>query len=240
MPAEFDPLGPPAAPSRRLRSFELLLVLFVAFAGSVAISLYVVFSNASLYGSETSPTLNFATVIQEIAGLGVLFYVLFRQGRRPRDLGFTFNWKDLPLSVWLAFAAVVVGIIASSLLSYGYRQATGQPLNTTPKNVEFISAGFSLWTLVVIVINPFFEELIVRAYLISEIQSLTGSAALAVGLSVALQVTYHLYQGLTSALLSAAIFAVFSLYYVKTKRIVPVILAHFYFDFMAVAYYWWR
>ena len=230
----------PAKASQRLRCFELMLVLFVAFAGSVSVSIYTLFTGASLYGSNASSALNFVGVIQEVAALGVLSYVLLRQGRSPRDLGLTFNWKDLPLSVGLALVALIAEVVAWKLLSYGYLRATGHNLDTTQRNVEFITSSFSVWTVILVTINPFFEELIVRAYLISEVQSLTGSALIAVVLSVVLQATYHLYQGPASFVIYAAMFAVFSIYYVQNRRIVPVILAHFYFDFMAVIYFWWR
>lgn len=239
--AEIDSNDPARAKtSQRLRCFELVLVLFVAFAGSVSVSIYTLFSGASLYRSNAPSTLNFVGVIQAVAALGVLLYVLFRQGRSPRDLGLTFNWKDLPLSVGLALMALIAEVIAWKLLSYGYIRVTGQNLDTSQKNIEFITSSFSIWTLILVFINPLFEELIVRAYLISEVQSLTGSALIAVVLSVVLQATYHLYQGAASLVIYAALFAVFSIYYVKTRRIVPVILAHFYFDFLAVIYFWWR
>ena len=136
--------------------------------------------------------------------------------------------------------ALIAEVVAWKLLSYGYLRATGHNLDTTQRNVEFITSSFSVWTVILVTINPFFEELIVRAYLISEVQSLTGSALIAVVLSVVLQATYHLYQGPASFVIYAAMFAVFSIYYVQNRRIVPVILAHFYFDFMAVIYFWWR
>ena len=85
-----------------------------------------------------------------------------------------------------------------------------------------------------LIINPFFEELTARAYVISEVQFFTSSRGLAVLFSVLLQSSYHLYQGLGPALLTIPLFAVFSLYYVKTKRILPVILAHMFFDFLAL------
>lgn len=237
---EIDSSEPPARSSQSLRWAELVLVLFVAFAVSVAVSIYTVFTGVNLYGSNPSSALNFTGVIQEVAALSVLFYILFRQKRSSRDLGFSFNWKDLPLSVGLFFMALFAEVIVWQLLFYAYGRATGQNLNATPKNVEFIASSFTIWTLVLVIVNPFFEELIVRAYLISEVQSLTGSAVVAVVLSVVLQSVYHLYQGLTSVVLYAALFAVFSIYYVKTRRIVPIILAHFYFDFISVANYWWR
>jgi len=49
-------------------------------------------------------------------------------------------------------------------------------------------------------LNPFFEELIVRAYLMTEIMDLTGSAMLAIATSVLLQASYHLYYGWFGAL----------------------------------------
>lgn len=86
-------------------------------------------------------------------------------------------------------------------------------------------------------INPFYEEIIVRAYTISEVKCLTGSNYLAIILSIVIQTSYHLYQGLSSALMLAVMFLVYSLYYVKSKRIMPVIIAHMYFDFMALIRY---
>ncbi len=44
--------------------------------------------------------------------------------------------------------------------------------------------------------NPFFEELIVRAYLMTEIGELTGSWLLAVLVSSLVQASYHLYYGM--------------------------------------------
>jgi membrane protease YdiL (CAAX protease family) len=48
-------------------------------------------------------------------------------------------------------------------------------------------------------LNPFFEELIVRAYLMSEVIDLAGSPAFAVALSVAVQFSYHLFYGWAGA-----------------------------------------
>ncbi len=79
-------------------------------------------------------------------------------------------------------------------------------------------------------LNPFFEEIIVRAYLMTEVRQLTGSGAKAVMVSTALQMSYHFYQGVPMALSDGAAFLVFSLYYSKTRRITPVILAHLYMD----------
>jgi membrane protease YdiL (CAAX protease family) len=111
---------------------------------------------------------------------------------------------------------------------------TGRALNSTPRNVEFMSSMLSVAGVIFLLINPFFEELIARAYVITEVRFLTGSSFLAVLASVVLQSSYHLYQGVVPALLSMALFGVFSLYYIRAKKIMPVILAHMLFDFLAL------
>ena len=83
---------------------------------------------------------------------------------------------------------------------------------------------------VFISVNPVYEEMLVRAFLITETVALAGSAGLAIAFSVLLQTSYHLYQGLPWALMGAITFLIFSIYYVKTRQIVPVIIAHFIFD----------
>jgi len=83
-------------------------------------------------------------------------------------------------------------------------------------------------------LNPFFEELIVRAYLMTEIGELTGSWILAVGVSVVFQAGYHIYYGWPVAVSLGFQFLVFALYYAKTRRAAPIILAHGIFDFWAL------
>ncbi len=79
-------------------------------------------------------------------------------------------------------------------------------------------------------LNPFFEELIVRAYLMTEVRALTGSWMLATALSVVVQFSYHLYYGWEGAIALSFLFLVFSIYYARTQRATPIIVAHGIFD----------
>ncbi len=72
-------------------------------------------------------------------------------------------------------------------------------------------------------VNPFFEELLVRAFLITEIEAIFANTNLAATMSIVLQTTYHLYQGIRSALALSSSFTLFTLYYVRKRRILPVI-----------------
>ncbi|HXT11433.1 MAG TPA: CPBP family intramembrane glutamic endopeptidase [Candidatus Angelobacter sp.] len=90
--------------------------------------------------------------------------------------------------------------------------------------------GVFVTTIIYQCINPFFEELIVRAYVMTQVRQLTNSAVIAVIASTLLQTSYHFYQGVPLALAEGGAFFVFCLYYAKTKRITPIILAHLYSD----------
>jgi membrane protease YdiL (CAAX protease family) len=87
-------------------------------------------------------------------------------------------------------------------------------------------------------LNPFFEELIVRAYLMTEVLDLTGSSSLAVALSVAVQFSYHLHYGWVEAISLSFQFLVFALYYALSRRALPVIVAHSLFDISDLVRLW--
>ncbi|QUH28562.1 CPBP family intramembrane metalloprotease [Vallitalea guaymasensis] len=76
------------------------------------------------------------------------------------------------------------------------------------------------------VINPLFEELIVRSFFIEKIEALTNSSLVAIILSIILQLLPHIYQGFIALIYLGVMFTIFSLYYIRYRRIVPVILAH--------------
>jgi membrane protease YdiL (CAAX protease family) len=81
-----------------------------------------------------------------------------------------------------------------------------------------------------VLVNPLFEELIVRGYLMAEIVDLGGSEITAILASVLIQVSYHTYQGFLRCALVAIMFAIFSIYFSRTRKIEPIIIAHFYSD----------
>ena len=89
-----------------------------------------------------------------------------------------------------------------------------------------------------LLLNPFFEELIVRAYLTTEIIELTGSSLLSVLGSVVVQTSYHLYYGWLGAISLSFLFLAFALYFARTRKALPLIVAHGAFDFCS--FFWLR
>lgn len=72
----------------------------------------------------------------------------------------------------------------------------------------------------------------------TEITGLTGSSALAVVVSVLVQFSYHLYYGWVGALSLCFPLVVFALYYAHSRRALPVILAHEFFDILGLIHIW--
>ena len=177
------------------------------------------------------------SVWNELFAIGLLAYVLTRQGRRFAQLGLRPAWTDLPRSFMLV--AVSVLVIAVSLAAGGaaYRALTGRPIPPSRDLIPFARAGIGVSTVIFVALSAFFEELIGRAYVISEVVAMTGSRAAGIAVSVLVQAVYHLYQGLPYALALGLMFLIFSLYYAHARRILPLIVAHFMSDFFPHALY---
>ena len=110
-------------------------------------------------------------------------------------------------------------------------------LATGPNSGDFF-AHPSVLAIPFTLMNPFFEELLVRAYLMTEIVELTGSSALAIAVSVAVQTSYHLYYGWSGALSLAFLFLAFALYFARSRRALPVVVAHGVFDIYGLVRLW--
>jgi membrane protease YdiL (CAAX protease family) len=209
-----------------IRVLELGLVLFVGFAYSLVTSLHHQWLGAT-HGFDVSghdPTwVGLRDLAQGVPVICVLLYVLSRRGRGLREIGVTARWSDLPLGLALYALLPLVGVILLFL----------------PSSRPFLAAATFGWhaRLSTQVLAPLYlagllcaaakEELLVRAYMMSEVLDLTGSAFLAVASSTCLQALYHLYQGRVLAFVQALTFLTYSLFYWKTRRATPVVLAHF-------------
>jgi hypothetical protein len=68
----------------------------------------------------------------------------------------------------------------------------------------------------------------------TEIKALTGSWLLAAAFSVLVQFSYHLYYGWEGAIALSFLFLVFSIYYARTQKATPIIVAHEVFDILGL------
>jgi membrane protease YdiL (CAAX protease family) len=223
--------------SNKLRYFELCLVLTVAFARSVIGSISSLFSASYPYASRDAGLLVLNFIVAELSALGLLCYVLFRQGRALTEIGLSIRWKDVPISL-LLFLGTYASYFVSYLVFYSIQNVLVPAAVTAPAiQHPVLDASLKYLPFIALLINPVFEEVIVRGYMITEVELLSRSTTIAVISSALLQTIYHLYQGVLPALASGCGFLFLSIYFVKKRRLLPVILAHLYFDMLALVMY---
>jgi membrane protease YdiL (CAAX protease family) len=234
-PAEI-PANPPADPSdKRLRWLELSLVLTVCFADSILGSLGILKDGPSAV-RHTSQMGYAIGLVHQAAGLTLLGYVLWRRKIRIASLGLRWSFADLGRGVLVAGLAYLAYAGGHALLHLFDNAARSQP-----QSVQVARAMFghpSILAIPYTIVNPFFEELIVRAYLMTEVSALTGSWILAAALSIVVQFSYHLYYGWEGAIGLSFVFLVYAIYYARTQKATPIIVAHGIFDILAFVRLW--
>jgi membrane protease YdiL (CAAX protease family) len=227
----------PEASSRaaRQRWFELCLVLLVACGTAFLNALYILKN-----GPNAVPHMTYdrwlVGIVQEVTALLLLGCVLSRRSLRFKDLGLRWSLGDVGVGLLVtgsSFAAYLVGLTVVHLFHYAMY---GIPARG-PSGSDFF-AHPSVAAIPFSLLNPFFEELIVRAYLMTEVLDLTGSSTLAVALSVAVQFSYHLYYGWAGAISLSFQFLIFALYYARSRRALPIIVAHGFFDIYGLVRLW--
>lgn len=218
---------------RMSRKTQLCLVLTVGFLIPVVSSLCI-FLGWWHPGPATSYRF-VRRITLELVGLLCLYFVLSHQKKRFQDIGLSLAIRltDLGHSFALFFGA----LFASALLGGLVYVLLGRVTRPQLDRAALFGTAFGVLPVLYVLLNPFYEELLVRAFLISEMEAIYRSTALAVWISVALQTSYHLYQGLPAALSHVPAFLLFSLYFVRTRRILPVILAHMLLDITALTLY---
>ena len=178
------------------------------------------------------PQLQYILCLHESIALGVLAYVLLQQRRTLRDIGLQFKFSDLGSGILLA-----IGGMLASLLAQGaaYTAQPGGVTTSQSATADPASLGqLGLIAVFFVVLNPVFEELLVRGYFMSEVSFLTSRRWIPPVASTLLQGSYHLYQGIPSAIGVTACFLLWALYFKETRRLLPIILAHFLGDAYAL------
>ncbi|WP_230010392.1 CPBP family intramembrane glutamic endopeptidase, partial [Microbacterium sp. Bi128] len=93
------------------------------------------------------------------------------------------------------------------------------------------------WTVPVLVLSAIrhavVEEVIVVAYLLDRLGKLGWSVPAAIAASALLRGSYHLYQGFGPFIGNAVMGVVFALFYIRTKRVMPLVIAHAILDTVA-------
>ncbi|SCG19458.1 CAAX protease self-immunity [Micromonospora echinofusca] len=97
------------------------------------------------------------------------------------------------------------------------------------------------WTVPVLILaavqNSVLEEVIVVGYLVTRLRQLQWRIGAIVATSALLRGSYHLYQGFGAFLGNVVMGVVFSLFYLRTRRVMPLVVAHTLLDVVAFVGY---
>ena len=231
---------------------EILLVLGVSLGMSALYSLLVIIDlqtrpvplSSQVTAMNTSqapgrPWLDLAYQLRGALGLVIPALLALHLLRRDRpfaiaDIGL--DWRRRP---WFdigtgALLAAVIGVPGIGL----YLVAHSLGFNTA---ISASSLPDIWWGVPILVLkaagNAFLEEVVVVAYLMTRLGDLRWRPWAIIAASALLRGSYHLYQGWGGFVGNAIMGVVFAYFYTRTKRVMPLIIAHTLLDIGAFVGY---
>jgi membrane protease YdiL (CAAX protease family) len=229
---------------------EVLLVLGVSLGASAvyaALSLLrkllapipLSQSQATLNGSVV-PNQAWLDLVYQLVGIGfgvlpafLALHLLARDRITARSIGLDRTRPGADLARG-ALLATVIGV--PGLLLYLAAHALGISATIVPSALPDV-----WWRIPVLLLsaamNATLEEVVVVGYLITRLRQLGRGAAVAVGISALLRGSYHLYQGFGAFLGNAVMGVIFGWFFLRTKRVLPLIIAHTILDTVAFVGY---
>ncbi len=110
-------------------------------------------------------------------------------------------------------------------------------------NASVVPAGLpALWWAVPVLIlaaaqNAILEEIIVVGYLMTRLREIGWRVGAVIAASALLRGSYHLYQGFGAFAGNAVMGVVFGLFFLRTRRVLPLVVAHTLLDVVAFVGY---
>lgn len=166
--------------------------------------------------------------------VGFALYFLSREIRSPaRFVGFDTSKPGPDLALGVVLTAVI-GIPGLGL----YLVARAMGLNTT---IAASALGEDWWSLPVLVLaaiqNGVLEEVVMVGFLFTRWSQAGWSLPKVVLVSALIRGTYHLYQGFGGFVGNIVMGIVFGAVYARTRRVMPLVIAHALLDIVAFVGY---
>lgn len=239
------------APPRRLLATEVLLVLGVSI-GASALTAALSFAERATRAeplSDQRTALNVSRLPDRpwfdladqllrtglaLVPVALALYLLTRYpGSGARLLGLDRTRPVTDLGSGTALAALI-GVPGLALYVLALHLGFG---------VQVVPAALdeTWWTVPVLVLAAvqaaLLEEVVGVGYLLERLRAMGWHAAAAVAAHSVLRGSYHLYQGVGGFLGNAVMGVVFALFYLRYRRVVPLVVAHTLLDLVAFVGY---
>jgi membrane protease YdiL (CAAX protease family) len=245
-----DPAAVDAPPSRRALTGEIVIVLLLSLGQSAVYAVVSLIAKltagkplsqqAAVLNQSQSPrpyldlTYQLLGIFFALIPVALAIYLLSRDRLAPRrTLGLTADRPGFDLG-WGTLLAACIGI--PGLLLVYVARLLGISADIVPAALQPV-----WWAIPVLVLsaieNAVLEEVIVVGYLITRLRSLGWSPVAVIACSAVLRGSYHLYQGFGAFVGNAVMGVVFALFYLRFKRVMPLIVAHSILDTAAFVGY---
>jgi membrane protease YdiL (CAAX protease family) len=137
----------------------------------------------------------------------------------------------------IAGFALCIATYGLTVLAWAATEALAPQLIAQTRAAPLVQGSFSLGTVLTLsAVNAIFEELFVCAYLVAALEPMIGVAR-ALSASIALRLLYHLYQGPLAVLVIVPLGLVYTLWFVRTRRLWPLVIAHAVTDMIGLGAY---
>jgi membrane protease YdiL (CAAX protease family) len=254
-PSERDPVVVDPGERRGLRN-ETLLVLGVSLGASAIWSLLRIIERltraeplrqqTTAMNNAVTPDRPWLDLAYQLVGIALplvpvllALYLLNRLHRPAVDvpagrfigLDRTQPGRDTLHGVALA---AVIGIPGLGL----YLAAKAIGINTQVSAANLADVWWSAPVLVLAAIeNAILEEVIMVGYLFTRWRQLAWSWPVVIGVSAVIRGTYHLYQGFGGFVGNLAMGVILGLFFLRTRRVMPLVVAHTLLDVVAFVGY---
>jgi membrane protease YdiL (CAAX protease family) len=236
---------------RRVIRNELLLVLGVSVgASAIWATLQIIerLTRVEALADQTAALNRTATpdrpwldLVWQLTRIGVALvpvllalYLLSRHpGGGPRLIGLDLRRPRQDLAGGAALTATI-GLPGLALYLAAYE--LGLSVQIAPANLPAV-----WWAVPVLILaalqNSLLEEVVGVGYLLTRLRELGWHPAVAVGSHALLRGAYHLYQGFGGFIGNAVMGVLFALFFLRFKRVMPLVVAHFALDVAAFVGY---
>ncbi len=211
---------------------EIFVVLSLSLLASAAFAILSLLE-APLRGRTVFSADQSVLLARQLLGLAfglapvwLVLYLVRRDGGGPAEIGLV--W-DRPREDVLRGLALFVVVALGGIGIYLAAVALGVNRFVVP-----VPPLGHWWTVPVLIITAaeaaLLEEIVAVGYLITRLRQVGLTAVAAIGASALLRGSYHLYQGWGGFLGNLAMGALFGVIFVRTRRLWPIVIAHFLLD----------
>jgi membrane protease YdiL (CAAX protease family) len=226
--------------------FEVVIVLLLSLGQSAAYAVVSLIAKltAGRPLSQQTATLNpsqsprpYLDLTYQLLGISFaivpVLLALYLLGQSRAELGISLKRPRFDLG-WGFGLAAAIGI--PGLLLVYVAAKLGLNAQIIPASLQPV-----WWAVPVLILsaiqNAVLEEVIVVGYLVTRLRALEWRTAQMVLASAILRGSYHLYQGFGAFVGNAVMGVVFSLFYLRYRRVMPLIVAHSLLDIAAFVGY---